>query len=316
MNIKIASEKTGLTKKAIKYYESVGLISPNKNSENNYRDYSDEDIIKLNLIASLRILDIPIKEILLLIQGNKTIDKVMKDTLRTINDSIRNLEKSRLIISNIIEKDNKDFYVVGEEVKKLRETLEYSMEEKREYIYDTLIRIFPGKFGEVQALSYEPFLKIYIDSDEKKEAWFKLVDILDDLEEIGTNEPMIQKFNTVNNDELKDKSNNIKNNIYKILNGGEEEIEKQKKTMIETFKKLYSNEEWRKSFNESYEMVKSIFEPNGEKLNEFDKYLEILSNDYKEYVKVIKKLNQEVDEELEKEIGVTREEFFKGLIKN
>ncbi|WP_231277374.1 MerR family transcriptional regulator, partial [Clostridium botulinum] len=126
MNIKLASEKTGLTKKAIKYYESVGLINPSKNSENNYRDYTEKDIIKLNLIASLRILDIPISEIKLLIEGNKTIDKVLTDTLKTINDSISNLEKSKLIISSIIEKKNKDFYVVGEEVKKLRETLEYS----------------------------------------------------------------------------------------------------------------------------------------------------------------------------------------------
>jgi len=39
MNIKIASEKTGLTKKAIKYYENEGLINPLKNSENNYREY-------------------------------------------------------------------------------------------------------------------------------------------------------------------------------------------------------------------------------------------------------------------------------------
>ncbi|WP_052113055.1 hypothetical protein [Clostridium novyi] len=85
---------------------------------------------------------------------------------------------------------------------------------------------------------------------------------------------------------------------------------------IETFKKLFSNEEWKKSFSENYEMAKNMLEPNGEKLNKFDKYLEILSDDYKEYVKIIKKLNQEVDEELEKEIGVTREEFFKGLIKN
>lgn len=30
MNIKIASDKTGLTKKAIKYYESEGLINPSK----------------------------------------------------------------------------------------------------------------------------------------------------------------------------------------------------------------------------------------------------------------------------------------------
>ena len=55
MNIKVVSEKTGLTKKAIKYYESEGLISPLKNSDNNYREYTDNDIVKLNLIGALRV---------------------------------------------------------------------------------------------------------------------------------------------------------------------------------------------------------------------------------------------------------------------
>ncbi|MCB2362209.1 MerR family transcriptional regulator [Clostridium estertheticum] len=63
INIKVVSEKTGLTKRAIKYYESEGLISPLKNNDNNYREYTDNDIVKLNLIGALRIIDIPICEI-------------------------------------------------------------------------------------------------------------------------------------------------------------------------------------------------------------------------------------------------------------
>jgi len=58
MNIKITSEKTGLTKRAIKYYESQGLIISSRHYENNYREYSDEDIIKLNLIGALRVLGV------------------------------------------------------------------------------------------------------------------------------------------------------------------------------------------------------------------------------------------------------------------
>ncbi|KOC36678.1 MerR family transcriptional regulator [Clostridium botulinum] len=313
MNIKLASEKTGLTKKAIKYYESVGLINPSKNSENNYRDYTEKDIIKLNLIASLRILDIPISEIKLLIEGNKTIDKVLTDTLKTINDSISNLEKSKLIISSIIEKKNKDFYVVGEEVKKLRETLEYSMEEKREYIYDKLIRVFPGDFGKIIVLQYEPFLNIYIDNDEKEEAWIKLVDILDDLECVDENNPMFVKLANMNKQQLKEFSNDIETNIYNILNGGEEEIEKQKKAMIKAIKYLYNNEEWKKSFIENCDMAKEMFELNGREFNEFDKYLQILSEDYKRYNEIMKKINDEVNEEVKKEFGFTREEFLKDL---
>ena len=60
MNTKDAAEKIGLTKKAIKYYEGEGLIMPLKNIENNYREYTCQDVIKLNLIGALRAVDIPV----------------------------------------------------------------------------------------------------------------------------------------------------------------------------------------------------------------------------------------------------------------
>ena len=46
-------EKTGLTRKAIDYYEEKGLIKPVKLG-NGYRDYSDEDLEILNEIFLFR----------------------------------------------------------------------------------------------------------------------------------------------------------------------------------------------------------------------------------------------------------------------
>ncbi|MBC7342044.1 MAG: MerR family DNA-binding transcriptional regulator [Clostridia bacterium] len=40
MNIWEVAKATGLTKKAIRYYEKMGLLSPAINQDNNYRDYS------------------------------------------------------------------------------------------------------------------------------------------------------------------------------------------------------------------------------------------------------------------------------------
>jgi len=84
MNIKGVSEKTNLTKRAIKYYEDEGLINSIKDSDNNYREYSEKDIIKLNLIGTLRAVDISIIEIKDVIEGGKSIPDVMKETLHRI----------------------------------------------------------------------------------------------------------------------------------------------------------------------------------------------------------------------------------------
>lgn len=56
MKIKEVSEKTGLTKKTIRFYEAEGLIAPQKEWHNGreYRTYSEADILQLKKIAILR----------------------------------------------------------------------------------------------------------------------------------------------------------------------------------------------------------------------------------------------------------------------
>ncbi|WP_257369208.1 MerR family transcriptional regulator [Streptococcus sp. HMSC36C04] len=54
--------KTGLTRKAIEYYEEKGLIKPLK-LENGYRDYSEEDMKILSKISLFRKVGLSVSEI-------------------------------------------------------------------------------------------------------------------------------------------------------------------------------------------------------------------------------------------------------------
>jgi MerR family transcriptional regulator, copper efflux regulator len=56
MRIGDAAAATGLTKKAIKYYEAEGLVAPRTDPHSGYREY-DDDIARLELIHTLRLLD-------------------------------------------------------------------------------------------------------------------------------------------------------------------------------------------------------------------------------------------------------------------
>ena len=72
---------TGLTKKAISYYEKHGLVSPRKDNSG-YREYSNNDIVVLNEISLYRKLDISIKEIKIIIKSEDKkdiINKIIKD---------------------------------------------------------------------------------------------------------------------------------------------------------------------------------------------------------------------------------------------
>ena len=63
MRIKEVEQRTGLTAKAIRLYESKGLLKPARETENDYRDYTEEDVARLKTIAILRKLDLSVAEI-------------------------------------------------------------------------------------------------------------------------------------------------------------------------------------------------------------------------------------------------------------
>ncbi|AND83832.1 MerR family transcriptional regulator [Clostridium tyrobutyricum] len=312
MNIKIAAEKTGLTKKAIKYYECEGLINPSKNSSNNYREYTDTDIVKLNLIGALRVIDIPVSEIKCLIEGNKSLPDIMKNTLNKITENISNLEKSRLIISNILNKNLEDYSTIGEQVRKLRETLEFSISEKKEFISTRLLKIFPGNFGKIFVNSYEPFLNITVDSDEKKDAWVKLVEFLDDLNEIDNTQPFIKLMNSIDVNKIEEYRQKSKEDILENFNNNIF-IEKIKKQYVEFIRFMNKDKEKKKIFAKSVSQTMDMFNGLGVDENIFDEYLEILNEDYKQYRQIGKKFMSEIDEELKKEFGFTAKEFFENL---
>jgi DNA-binding transcriptional MerR regulator len=52
--IEQVAERTGLTKRTLRYYEEVGLLPPTGRTEGNYRRYSEDDIARLERIKKLR----------------------------------------------------------------------------------------------------------------------------------------------------------------------------------------------------------------------------------------------------------------------
>ncbi len=52
--IEQVAARTGLTKRTLRYYEEVGLLTPTDRTESNYRRYSEADIQRLERIKKLR----------------------------------------------------------------------------------------------------------------------------------------------------------------------------------------------------------------------------------------------------------------------
>ena len=63
MNIKDAEHLTGLKKANIRYYEEMGLLTPERNEQNNYREYGEREVGILKRIKLLRMAGVPLQEI-------------------------------------------------------------------------------------------------------------------------------------------------------------------------------------------------------------------------------------------------------------
>jgi len=61
VNIGLASERSNLPPKTIRYYEEILLVNPGR-AQNGYRDYSDSDIHRLRFLQRSRSLGFSIEE--------------------------------------------------------------------------------------------------------------------------------------------------------------------------------------------------------------------------------------------------------------
>jgi DNA-binding transcriptional MerR regulator len=63
MQIRDLAQQSGVSARTIRYYESVGLLTPPARSDNNYRDYTPDALDRLRFIASARSLGFSLTDI-------------------------------------------------------------------------------------------------------------------------------------------------------------------------------------------------------------------------------------------------------------
>ena len=62
MTIKDAAERSGLSVKTVRYYANIGLVTPQKNETNGYREYENTDLAKLKFVGTARKFDFSIEQ--------------------------------------------------------------------------------------------------------------------------------------------------------------------------------------------------------------------------------------------------------------
>lgn len=91
MNIKQAEELSGVSRQNIRYYEREGLLTPERNPENDYREYSQAHILTLKRIRALRAMDMPLEQIHSILHDEITLSDGAARQLRALEQKIDRL---------------------------------------------------------------------------------------------------------------------------------------------------------------------------------------------------------------------------------
>ena len=102
MKINEVEELVGVTKRNIRYYEKEGLLSPGRNSENGYRNYSEADVEVLRQIKLLRKLDVPLEEIRRMQRGDLTLTDGLRRHIIQLSRARENLATMEALCQELV----------------------------------------------------------------------------------------------------------------------------------------------------------------------------------------------------------------------
>ncbi len=103
MNINELERLTGITRQNIRFYEKKELLHPARNSGNNYREYSAEDLAALKTIKLLRKLDFSLEDIRKILSEEIPLHEILKQHLKELQTRQQELKACIDVCIDLLE---------------------------------------------------------------------------------------------------------------------------------------------------------------------------------------------------------------------
>lgn len=94
MRIGEVAQRTGLSISNIRFYEKKGLIGPDRNAQNRYREYGEEDVRRLEEIILYRKMDFTIETIADLLEHKTDVQQAMEAQIDQLEEQKQKLQGS------------------------------------------------------------------------------------------------------------------------------------------------------------------------------------------------------------------------------
>jgi DNA-binding transcriptional MerR regulator len=133
------ARRTGLSVKTIRWYSDQGLVPPTGRSAAGYRLYDAEALARLELVRTLRRLDIDLRTIERVLSREVGLAEVAATHVEALDAEIRSLRLRRAVLRIVAERGGSP-----EEVARMHELARLSEEERRHIITDFFDDVFGG----------------------------------------------------------------------------------------------------------------------------------------------------------------------------
>lgn len=101
------AKKYSLSRSALIYYDSIGVLTPGGRSGSNYRLYSEDDLKKMDRIQLFRSAGLSLESISSLLEKeNNELNAILENRLLTINSEIQGLRDQQKVILKILENES------------------------------------------------------------------------------------------------------------------------------------------------------------------------------------------------------------------
>ena len=106
MNIGKASKLSELTVKTVRYYANIDLVKPKQSSLTGYREYGEEDVLKLKFIGKARKFNFSINECRVLLSLYENQNRPSKEVKKITLEKVSEIDKKLNELKNLRDELN------------------------------------------------------------------------------------------------------------------------------------------------------------------------------------------------------------------
>src|SRR5690242_1423552 len=106
LTIGALAKQAGVSAQTLRHYHKIGLLRPAETSVGGYRLYTEDDRARLELVRTLRALDLDLGTIARLLGGAATLRRVAELHLRTLDLHARVLARRRAVLRVLLRSDS------------------------------------------------------------------------------------------------------------------------------------------------------------------------------------------------------------------